>query len=494
MEKIRIKIRQIFSWCKKRKTLIAFLAVMLFLSASAAVMAYTKTAWPQASDNSIVIRMDGPWGDSGIQIYATTSWDGANKTKGNFGNQVRTINLRPVAYNGNKYNARLQNYTPKTYPDSSGGNFLINFDVIYTVPAHYYFKGWETSKTTWAGAYETNAKNTVTHSGSNHDVRVNYTVNVSNFGMVKASDEKRHICTHSVIRLQRDAVTVQYTNNYGGGWVNIGTKGCGDNLSGLPSSLERPFYRFTGWKNEHNAWCTPNSTLCKQVNYGWYGWIKAQWEDYYYNIDYNSNGSGQATQKKKIDRNEAKAELMDDIFSRPHYELTGWNTRADGKGTPYPLGGEVNHLTSTTGSTVTLYAQWRLLTHTVKFDGNGATSGKMDAQYIDEGDPQELRTNAFKRKGYYFCGWSTKKDGGAEYRDEETFTAAQNTGGQTTTLYAVWSRDGSFQVDNVTDDTSMFEGCDNLVGGNGTTYDYSHIDSKEANIDIPSDRGYFTAK
>ena len=80
------------------------------------------------------------------------------------------------------------------------------------------------------------------------------------------------------------------------------------------------------------------------------------------------------------------------------------------------------------------------------------------------------------------------------YRDEETFTAVPNTGGQTTTLYAVWSRDGSFQVDNVTDDTSMFEGCDNLVGGNGTTYDYSHIDSKEANIDIPSDRGYFTAK
>lgn len=492
MGKSKTKIRQILCWCKKRKTLLAFLAVMLFLSVSAAVIAYTKTAWPQAGDNSIVIRMDGPWGDSGLEIYATTGWGNKDKTKGNFGEKVRTISLRPVAYNGNKYNARLQQTSRKTYPDSSGKNFLINFDVIYTVPAHYRFKGWETSKTTWVGTYETNAGSVVTHYGSNHDVKVNYTVNVSNFGMVTGSDGARHKCTHSVIRLQRDAVTVQYTNNYGGGWTSIGTKYCGDSLSGLPSSLERPFYRFTGWKDEHGHSHTPNSRVCTGGD--WFAWLYAQWEDYYYNINYDSNGSGQATKTQKIDRNESKAELMDDIFARPHYELTGWNTKPDGTGTPYPLGGTVNHLTTTNKGTVTLYAQWRLLTHTVKFDGNGATSGQMADQFIDEGDPQELRTNAFKRKGYYFCGWSTKRDGAAEYRDEETFTAVPNTGGQTTTLYAVWSRDGSFQVDNVTDDTSMFEGCDNLVGGNGTTYDYSHIDSKEANIDIPSDRGYFTAK
>ena len=187
-------------------------------------------------------------------------------------------------------------------------------------------------------------------------------------------------------------------------------------------------------------------------------------------------------------------ELYDDVFSRTHYEFTGWNTNAGGTGTNYALGSTVNHLTTTNKATVNLYAQWRYLTHTIKFDGNGATSGSMTDQTIDEGDPQELRVNAFKRKGYYFCGWSTQKDGGAEYRDEGTFAPAKNTGGQTTTLYAVWSRDGSFQVDNVIDDTSMFEGCDTLEGGNGTKYDYNHSDSKEANIDIPSDRGYFTAK
>lgn len=498
MEKIRIKIRQIFSWCKKRKTLIAFLAVMLLLSASAAVVVYAKTAWPHGSNRYVTCNITGPSGSGYIKIkaYCNTWGKKEDKTEEVFMSKSREIALSNGGSSGGVYSPQLittKASTTKQDKSKDGTYSIISFTIRWTIPKHERFSYYENDKGGIAGRFWLNqeqTKSNIYHSDKSYTCDETYVVNLSNFGMIKYENQR----SSSTIHLTKDTVTVQYTNNYGGGWVNIGTKGCGDNLSGLPSSLERPFYRFTGWKNEHNAWCTPNSTLCKQVPYGWYRWIKAQWEDYYYNIDYNSNGSGQATQKKKIDRNEAKAELMDDIFSRPHYELTGWNTRADGKGTSYPLGGEVNHLTSTTGSTVTLYAQWRLLTHTVKFDGNGATSGKMDAQYIDEGDPQELRTNAFKRKGYYFCGWSTKKDGGAEYRDEETFTAAQNTGGQTTTLYAVWSRDGSFQVDNVTDDTSMFEGCDNLVGGNGTTYDYSHIDSKEANIDIPSDRGYFTAK
>lgn len=480
MEKIRIKIRQIFSWCKKRKTLIAFLAVMLFLSASAAVMAYTKTAWPQADDNHVIVRMTDPNGAeiARMDIKGKTTWKSSygDKTKENFNAQKLTINLSKISSSGN---IELLDSSAVKAKNSDG----IEFKVKYYVPAHIYRSG-GTSNKRGNGHFHITDGSKFGHSPTDRWFTVTYQVNLSNFGMVWNSNNERQQGVMHTITTKRDYCVVSFDSQQHTVWC------CESVTAPNPGSV--PYQRFKGWVYGNETVQAGGS-----VKYNGKGTVRtftAQWEDYYYNIDYNSNGSGQATQKKKIDRNEAKAELMDDIFSRPHYELTGWNTRADGKGTSYPLGGEVNHLTSTTGSTVTLYAQWRLLTHTVKFDGNGATSGKMDAQYIDEGDPQELRTNAFKRKGYYFCGWSTKKDGGAEYRDEETFTAAQNTGGQTTTLYAVWSRDGSFQVDNVTDDTSMFEGCDNLVGGNGTTYDYSHIDSKEANIDIPSDRGYFTAK
>ena len=382
-----------------------------------------------------------------------------------------------------------------TQKDSSGYYTWITFSMDFTVPAHYYAEHTATDSYVRSdgsvGTFTTSLSN-AGHQASNHTATVTCTVSLHNAGIITDSENKRHRGASTTIEFKRSFVPVSYCNGYGGGWVKIADKWCGENLSGLPASLDRPFYRFTGWKDEHGHWHTPNSTVCTGGD--WFAWLTAQWEDYYYKIQYNSNGSGQDSQTQKVDRNDAKVELYDDVFSRTHYEFTGWNTNAGGTGTNYALGSTVNHLTTTNKATVNLYAQWRYLTHTIKFDGNGATSGSMTDQTIDEGDPQELRVNAFKRKGYYFCGWSTQKDGGAEYRDEGTFAPAKNTGGQTTTLYAVWSRDGSFQVDNVIDDTSMFEGCDTLEGGNGTKYDYNHSDSKEANIDIPSDRGYFTAK
>lgn len=43
-------------------------------------------------------------------------------------------------------------------------------------------------------------------------------------------------------------------------------------------------------------------------------------------------------------------------------------------------------------------------------------------------------------------------------------------------------------------DAHMFEGCTNLVGGNGTTYDSNHINKEYARIDASGTPGYFTAK
>ena len=41
--------------------------------------------------------------------------------------------------------------------------------------------------------------------------------------------------------------------------------------------------------------------------------------------------------------------------------------------------------------------------------------------------------------------------------------------------------------------TDMFTGCTSLVGGNGTTYDASHVDASYAHIDVADNPGYFTA-
>lgn len=49
-----------------------------------------------------------------------------------------------------------------------------------------------------------------------------------------------------------------------------------------------------------------------------------------------------------------------------------------------------------------------------------------------------------------------------------------------------------WSTSNVVGSGNMFEGCSNIVGGNGTTYDADHTDSSYARIDAEGAPGYFT--
>ena len=80
-------------------------------------------------------------------------------------------------------------------------------------------------------------------------------------------------------------------------------------------------------------------------------------------------------------------------------------------------------------------------TYTVKFDGNGNTSGTMAAQDdMTYGDAANLAENAFVRTGYNFAGWSTTSDGKCEYPDEASVKNLTAENGGTVTLYAVWTK------------------------------------------------------
>ncbi len=87
-----------------------------------------------------------------------------------------------------------------------------------------------------------------------------------------------------------------------------------------------------------------------------------------------------------------------------------------------------------------LYAKWEPYEYTIKFDSNGGTgtmpalSGcKYDVAYA-------LTENAFKRTGYAFCGWNTKKDGsGTNYSDKTSVKNLTATNEGTVILYAKWT-------------------------------------------------------
>ncbi len=76
--------------------------------------------------------------------------------------------------------------------------------------------------------------------------------------------------------------------------------------------------------------------------------------------------------------------------------------------------------------------------YTVVFNGNGATSGKMANQKLPYRDYRALSENKFKKTGYKFIGWSTKKGSNtiAYTNKEKVDKLAYN--GKTVTLYAIW--------------------------------------------------------
>ena len=74
-----------------------------------------------------------------------------------------------------------------------------------------------------------------------------------------------------------------------------------------------------------------------------------------YTVTYHGNGAGSGTTTDPTAyATGEKAKVKENSFTRDGYTFTGWNTQADGNGTPYKIGEQIKM----TGN-VTLYAQWR---------------------------------------------------------------------------------------------------------------------------------------
>ena len=159
-----------------------------------------------------------------------------------------------------------------------------------------------------------------------------------------------------------------------------------------------------------------------------------------YTIHYDANGGT----GMMIDQSASTGQTLNlrtNTFTYTDRVFVGWNTAANGTGTPYTDGQSVTDLT-TAGNIYTLYAQWvEVLHYSVHFDANGGT-GTMNDQDFTYGDPPvALTTNAFSKTGYMFMGWNTAADGsGTSYEDEELVQNLSNVQHDVVTLYAQYMR------------------------------------------------------
>ena len=121
-------------------------------------------------------------------------------------------------------------------------------------------------------------------------------------------------------------------------------------------------------------------------------------------LSYNANGgTGSMTPDSRF--GEGTVKVSANGFEREGYDFTGWNTAADGKGTAYKPGDELELTES-----LTLYAQWnKIVTYTVTYtDGVDNVILFPDQVYsgLKSGDPTPGFVGDPVRRGYRFVGWN----------------------------------------------------------------------------------------
>lgn len=229
-------------------------------------------------------------------------------------------------------------------------------------------------------------------------------------------------------------------------------------------------YEFTGWNTKANGSGTSYSnraTVKDLTTAGKTITLYAQWEPAVLEVYYNANGGALDSTKYKLllktiytaspyskfvdtwTYNNTKSNGLFNASTfglyRTGYTFTKWGTSSYG-GTLFDQDDTTIKPTDLKSSikygdtSLTLYAQWNPNTYTIKFDGNGSTSGSTASMSMTYDVSKNLTANGFSKSGYVFAGWNTKANGtGTSYVNKESVKNLTSVNGATVTLYAQWT-------------------------------------------------------
>lgn len=230
-------------------------------------------------------------------------------------------------------------------------------------------------------------------------------------------------------------VTLDYNGGYKGSSEKTTTSQTYDSTIIIPTELPIKFgHTLAGWNTSKNGvghQYNKGDTFKETENLTLY----AQWRLSTYTITYDGNCSTSGSvPEKQIKTHGIPIELNNNRgnLERTGYTFTGWNTQYNGSGSNFDVGS-----TYYTNQDLTLFAQWRVSTYTIIYDGNSPTEGiAPEAQTKTHAIAITLAENSgnLRKTDYVFAGWNTKSDGsGTTYDAGTTFSVNKNT-----TLYAKW--------------------------------------------------------
>ena len=144
--------------------------------------------------------------------------------------------------------------------------------------------------------------------------------------------------------------------------------------------------------------------------------IYAKWTGKTYKIVFNGNSA---------------ASLPGNTFKKKEYVFNGWNMKANGKGIGFKNKGSLGSYDAANGSTITLYAQWKLKDYSIVYKLNGGTNNKSNpATYNFKTAVTSLAKPT--RKGYTFKGWFT------DAKFKNPFKGINKGSSGNKTVYAKW--------------------------------------------------------
>ncbi len=313
-----------------------------------------------------------------------------------------------VTYNSN---SSTSGTVPFNQTKTDGINLTLAANIGSLARTNYTFGGWNTaadgSGTTYAvsAVYSGNANLTLYAKWNPVTYSVTYNANTATSGTAPASQTKFY------------AIDLTLQTNSG--------------------NLARTGYTFAGWNTQADglgvnyatgATYTGNAALA----------LFAKWTLITsYTVSYNANGATSGTvptdQTKQLDVALTLANNTG-ALARAGYTFAGWNTLANGTGTPYATGASY-----TANAALVLYAQWAgAATYTISYNGNGNTGGTVPSnQTKNQAVAITLATNSgnLTKSGFAFLGWNTQANGsGTDYASGATYTTDSNQ-----LLYAQWN-------------------------------------------------------
>jgi len=224
--------------------------------------------------------------------------------------------------------------------------------------------------------------------------------------------------------------TVSFDKNGGDTDANPTTKTVkhGETVDALPTPPTKAGHTFEGWNTKEDG--TGNAFDGDTVVTGSVT-VYAQWKAIGHTVTFDKNGGD--TDANPTTKTVKHGETVDALPTPPTkagHTFEGWNTKEDGFGNVFDGDTVVT-------DSVTVYAQWKAIGHTVTFDKNGGdTDANPTTKTVKHGETVDALPTPPTKAGHAFEGWNTMEDGFGNVFDGDTVVT------DSVTVYAQWKAIG----------------------------------------------------